>query len=146
MSDTKRTAHAVWYGETPRGAETITVRGTLLKNIPYILGRPLRNGSGARSGGLVATAHAACYSTVLAQALRREGYRPERVETRATCTLSPQKPGGLKLTGLQLRVRGEVPGLDEATFQQFARQAEAMCPIANTAYGGPQVELNVSLT
>ena len=53
--------------------------------------------------------------------------------------------GGYKITRVRLETRGQVPGLDEATFRQIAEAAEAACPVSNALRGNVQIELDAAL-
>jgi osmotically inducible protein OsmC len=77
--------------------------------------------------------------------LGAKGYQPERIETRATCTVSSQKGGGFRITAMQLDVRGRVPGIDETTFQQIAQEAHQGCPVSNLLRDGAKMKVEASL-
>ena len=53
------------------------------------------------------------------------------------CTsLGPDEAdGGFKLTGIALKVTGEVEGLDAAGFEQAAQDAKASCPVSKALTG-----------
>jgi osmotically inducible protein OsmC len=44
-----------------------------------------------------------------------------------------------------LDVRGKVPGLDQATFEKVAQQAEQGCPISNALRNNVQIHVKASL-
>ena len=81
----------------------------------------------------------------LAGALARKGYEPEAIETQAVATLSPQEEGGFRITNMRLQVRGRVPDIDQATFQQIAEEADQECPVSNALRGGMTIERDVTL-
>jgi len=94
---------------------------------------------------LIAAAHAACYSMAFADTLSGKGYQPERIETHAICSLSPQEGGGFRITKMRLETRGQVPGIDEATLRQIAQEAEGGCPVSNALRGGVEIALKATL-
>jgi osmotically inducible protein OsmC len=80
---------------------------------------------------LVAAAHAACFTMALSFGLANAGHPPERLETSARVGFQ----AGEGITGIQLYVRGRVPGLDAAGFQQAAQSAEETCPVSKALAG-----------
>ncbi|HEX2189159.1 MAG TPA: OsmC family peroxiredoxin [Longimicrobiaceae bacterium] len=95
---------------------------------------------------LLAAAEASCFSMALAAGLERNGTPPERVHTEAACTVEKQGEG-FAITGMRLRVRARVPGVDDATFQQLARDtkdAQKGCPVSRALAGVP-IEVEATL-
>jgi osmotically inducible protein OsmC len=92
---------------------------------------------------LIAAAHATCVSMALANGLAQDGHAPTRLETDAVCTLD-QTDAGFRITSMQLTIRGEVDGIDEAQFQQAAETAKDGCPVSN-ALGEVEISLDASL-
>jgi osmotically inducible protein OsmC len=91
---------------------------------------------------LIAAAWASCYSMALSHALAQAGNAPDRLETSATVTFQP----GEGITKGHISVRGTVPGLDAAAFQEAAEGAKANCPVSKALAGIPEVTLDASLT
>jgi osmotically inducible protein OsmC len=92
--------------------------------------------SGTSPEELLAAAHAACFSMALANGLAQAGHPAEQLETSAQVGFQ----AGEGVTGVQLAVRGRVPGLDAEGFRQAAQTAEATCPISK-ALGGVRISL-----
>ena len=82
---------------------------------------------------LLGAAHSACYSMALSHALSGAGMPPESLEVTAAVTFVP----GEGVTGSHLLVVATVPGIDEATFQKFAEDAKAGCPVSKALAGVP---------
>src|ERR1051326_7836544 len=72
--------------------------------------------------------------------LSKGGTPPKQLTVHAVCTLD-----GGKITTMKLDVEGKVPGLDEAAFQEVARQAEQTCPVSNALRNNVQISLNAHL-
>jgi osmotically inducible protein OsmC len=49
------------------------------------------------------------------------------------------------VSALDLEVRGDVPGFDQAAFEKAAQDGEAGCPISNAIRGNVDVNLTASL-
>lgn len=82
---------------------------------------------------LLGAAHSACYSMALSHALSGAGLPPESLEVTAAVTFVP----GEGVTGSHLLVVATIPGIDEATFQKFAEDAKAGCPVSKALAGVP---------
>jgi osmotically inducible protein OsmC len=51
---------------------------------------------------------------------------------------------GFAITRIELDTQAEVPGIDDATFQEFANKAKEGCPVSK-ALAGTQITLNAKL-
>ena len=80
----------------------------------------------------------------LAAALSRNGTPPERLDVSAEVSLD-RLDGGLKITGVELSVRGAVAGLDADVFEELARAAEQNCPVSNALRGNVDIRLQAEL-
>jgi osmotically inducible protein OsmC len=63
----------------------------------------------------------------------------------ADVALGPDAAGGFRLTGIALKVVGEVDGLDAAGFERAAQAAKTGCPVSK-ALTGVEITLDASLT
>jgi lipoyl-dependent peroxiredoxin len=52
----------------------------------------------------------------------------------------------LKITTVDLDVRGEVPGMNEEEFEDATREAEQLCPVSNALRGNVEIRLQARLT
>jgi osmotically inducible protein OsmC len=145
MADIERTANAVWNGDLRSGNGQISSTSGVLDNTPYSFATRFENKPGTNPEELIAAAHSACFSMAFAGTLSRKGHQPQQIETTATCVLSPQQPSGFKITKMRLESQVKVDGLDDETFQQIAREAEAGCPVSNALRGSLEIELHASL-
>lgn len=145
MAALKRTAEAVWRGDLKSGKGEISATSGVLKDTPYSFATRFENSPGTNPEELIVAAHAACYSMAFAFTLSEKGYQPQSVQTQAVCSVEPQETGGFKITKIRLETRGQVPGIDAATFGQMAQEAEAGCPVSNALRGGVEIELDVTL-
>ncbi len=80
----------------------------------------------------------------LSAGLERAGNPATRIETVASCTMDTVD-GSPKITKMELRVRGKVPGIDQARFQAAAQEAKAGCPVSKALAGIPQITLDATL-
>jgi osmotically inducible protein OsmC len=145
MAQLKRTAEAVWRGELRGGDGRITSESGVLEDVGYSFSTRFENEPGTNPEELIAAAHAGCFSMAFANTLAEKGYKPERIETRATCVLTSRKGGGFAITKMLLRVRGRVPEIDQGLFEQVAEEADGGCPVSNLLREGLEIELEATL-
>ena len=93
---------------------------------------------------LIAAAHATCYAMVLANMLNQNGTAATRLNVAARSTLD-RVEGGLKITAMQLTVRGNVPNLNAADFERIAAEGEQKCPVSNALRGNVEITVDASL-
>src|SRR5260370_40400202 len=68
---------------------------------------------------LIGAAHAGCFTMALIAQLSRAGIRPTRIHTGTRENL--EKVGeGFSIPKIELEHEGDIPGIDEATFQKYA--------------------------
>jgi osmotically inducible protein OsmC len=75
--------------------------------------------------------------------LGRNGTPPEKLEVKAAVTFD-KVDAGWKITRSELTVRGTVPGIDAARFEELATAAKDGCPVSGALKGN--VELSVDAT
>ena len=145
MALNKDRANAVWEGSVAEGGGRVTVASGAFPEQRITLKRRTEGGRGTTSPEeLIAAAHAACYSMALAAALSRNETPPERLEVSAEVSLD-RVESGLKITAVDLSVRGTVRGVDSGAFQELARTAERNCPVSNALRGGVEIRLQAEL-
>jgi osmotically inducible protein OsmC len=137
-----RKAEAEWKGTLKEGKGEIKTESGVLQ-AQYSFGTRFENGKGTNPEELIGAAHAGCFSMALAAALEKAGKPAKRVHTTAAVRL--EKVGdGFGITKIDLETEAEVPGIDEATFQQTAKGAKEGCPVSK-ALAGVQISLNAKL-
>ncbi|HEX2024879.1 MAG TPA: OsmC family peroxiredoxin [Actinomycetota bacterium] len=142
----ERTARSVWQGDLQGGSgEVSTETSSVLQGTPVSWAARTEDAGGKTSPEeLLAAAHAACFNMALSGALARAGTPPERLETTATTTFD--KVGDKwKVTTAVLRVRGRVPGVDQAAFEEAARGAGEGCPISGALKGNVDISVTAEL-
>jgi osmotically inducible protein OsmC len=130
-------ADAIWNGDLITGAGRVRPASGAFPELQMTWRqRAESRESGTSPEELLAAAHAACFSMALAHSLAQAGNRAEQLETSARVSFQ----AGEGVTGVQLSVRGRVPGLDAEGFRQAAEAAGAACPISK-ALGGVTITL-----
>lgn len=131
---TTRRASAVWDGSLLEGGGEVTLDSSGLGT--YAVSWPARaeEPNGVTSPEeLIAAAHATCFSMALSNGLSKAGTPPTQLRTSAEVDFQP----GTGITGVRLRVSGDVPGLDEAGFAAAAEEAKAGCPVSKALAAVP---------
>ena len=146
MTEINRKAGVIWTGDSRSGSGLISTESQALFEEPYTH-KTRFNGddtSGTNPEELIAAAHAACFSMALASTLKKNGYNPVQTETTATITMMSEN-GNNEITHMLLHVRAEVPGLDNAAFQELISAADEHCPVSNLLRNGLNIEIDATL-
>jgi len=134
-----RTARTAWNGTLEKGSGEVEL--TSSKVGTYSVSFPKRvadEADGTTSPEeMVAAAHSSCYAMQFSGLAAQAGGTPQSVEVTADVSLGPDPAGGFRLTGITLKVRGEVEGLDDDTFLKVAQEAKASCPVSKALTGVP---------
>ena len=125
----KRTASAHWQGNLNEGNGTITSASGVLKETPYSFKDRFESGVGTNPEELIAAAHAGCFTMALSLFLGNAGFAPAALDTSAEVVLEQVK-SAWAITSIHLKLKGRIPGIDEAKFQELATFAKANCPIS----------------
>ena len=144
MTDLDRKAGVLWTGDLKSGNGLISTESKALFEAPYTAGARFEEKVGLNPEELIAAAHAACFSMAVANTLKQEGFEPVQTDTTATCTLA-SKNGGKEITKMRLHVRGEVPGIDEDTFNKLVMDADQNSPVSNLLRDGLEIEITSTL-
>jgi osmotically inducible protein OsmC len=139
-----RKAEAEWKGNLAQGSGRLTV-GSGAIDVPYSFKSRFEEGQSATNPEeLIGAAHAGCFTMALTAQLSRAGITPTRIHTSAKVKL--EKAGeAFSITGIDLETEGEVPGIDDATFQGYALDAKQNCPVSK-ALTGTEIHLVARLS
>ncbi len=143
MTDITRTSQAEWSGDLRSGKGQILTESGVLQNAAYSYATRFEEKPGTNPEELIAAAHAACYSMAFAGMLKKQGYTPEEISTRAVCVLEPKDGGGYEIARMQLDVLGKVANMDAETFKKLAQQVD--CPVSNLLKHGLKIEIEAGL-
>jgi lipoyl-dependent peroxiredoxin len=130
MAEFHRSASSTWRGDLKSGAGVASTQSGALSDLAITFVSRFENAGGSNPEELIGAAHAACYSMYLSAILSGAGHVPDSIDTRATVTLVSGGEGGPKISAIALVTEGRVPGIDQATFQKFADEAKAGCPVS----------------
>ncbi len=127
----EHSAKATWNGDLMSGKGSYSL-GTGGGETPLTWKARAEDASaGTSPEELIAAALASCFSMALSHGLAQAGTPPTRLETEATAGFQP----GQGITGIRVRVRGQVDGADASAFRQAAETAKANCPVSKALAG-----------
>jgi lipoyl-dependent peroxiredoxin len=140
-----RTASVNWEGNVARGRGEISGGSGALDALPYTLATRIGQPEGKTSPEeLVAAAVGGCFAMSLAAELTEAGTPPEHLDVSAACTVD-EVEGRHLVTGVELTVRGRVPGIDAEAFDRTAAEAEQGCTMAALVRGSAEVTVDATL-
>ena len=137
----QRKGSAEWKGGLKDGRGSLSLGSGVFEG-SYSFGSRFEEGMGTNPEELIGAAHAACFSMALAAALGKAGHEPKRVSTTAKVDLD--MTDGPKIGTITLDTEAEVPGIEEAEFQEQAEGARRNCPVSK-ALAGVDIRLNARL-
>lgn len=137
-----RNAKAEWRGDLKSGSGTMELGSGAFKG-KYSFATRFEDEPGTNPEELIGAAHAGCFSMALSHMLAEGGHKPERISTQAKVALG-KSGDGFAITSIELVTEGVVPGIDAATFQKYAEEAKAGCPVSK-ALAGTQIKLQAKL-
>lgn len=136
---TIRNAEATWTGTLKDGRGSLSL-GSGVYQGPYTWASRFADGAETNPEELIGAAHAGCYAMFLSALLTKAGFTPTRIHAVAAVHLE----AGPTITKIELNVEAEVPGLEEAAFQEHALAAKAGCPVSK-ALASVEIVLNAKL-
>jgi lipoyl-dependent peroxiredoxin len=144
MAET-RTASVTWNGDLQTGSGLINyVTSGVISRLPVSWASRTNEHNGKTSPEeLLAASHSACFSMAFSARLAKNGTPATKLDVTAEVTFA-QVEGAWKVTNSTIKVRGLVPGIDDATFRTIAEDARDNCPISKALVGN--VELAVETT
>jgi lipoyl-dependent peroxiredoxin len=137
-----RKASATWSGGLKDGRGAISTGSGVLSEQPYGFASRFEGQPGTNPEELLGAAHAGCFTMALSLILQEAGHKAERMETSADVTLE-QVEGGFAITAIRLTLRANIPGIEDARFQELAGKAKAGCPISKAL--NPEITLDAAL-
>lgn len=124
-----RKGSASWGGSLKDGRGSLGTESGALSNYPYDFGSRFERVFGTNPEELICAAHAGCFTMALSKLLGDAGLTAERIDTAADMTLE-QVGDGFRITRIHLTLEAQVPGANEAEFQDIAAKAKADCPVS----------------
>lgn len=134
-----RESTAVWNGNLVDGKGTMRL-GSGAYEGEFTKASRFEDGPGTNPEELIGAAHAGCFSMFLSAILSDAGHVPTQIRTSAKVHLG----AGPKIKLIELSTEGEVPGIDQATFEEFAEKSKVGCPVSQ-ALSAVEMKLTAKL-
>jgi lipoyl-dependent peroxiredoxin len=142
---TEKTARATWEGTLAEGKGAIDFGSGVVSGLAVTWKNRAEGGEGTSPEELIAGAHASCVLMALAAGLARADTPPTRLESEATTTFD-QVGEGFAFTKIELKIRGQVEGIDDDAFRQAAEGAKENCPVSQALKGNVEITLDAALS
>ena len=140
-----RKSSARWEGGIKSGKGTFKGESGAIGG-QYSFSSRFEEGTGSNPEELLAAAEAACFSMALSGNIERAGGTPTSIDTNAACTVSPNPGGGgFTITKIALDVTVAASGIEDAKFQEVAKQTLETCPVSRAFHGNLEITLNAKL-
>jgi osmotically inducible protein OsmC len=143
---TTRFAETTWKGDLTSGSGTIDyVSSGAFTRMPVTWASRTEEHNGRTSPEeLIAAAHASCFSMAFSARLAKNGTPAAKLDIKAVVTFDKGE-AGWKITRSEITVRGDVPGIDAATFAELAEDAKENCPVSQALKGNVELAVNATL-
>lgn len=122
---TVRNASASWQGTLKEGSGRMKLGSGAFEG-PFSFGTRFGETPGTNPEELIGAAHAGCFSMFLSALLEKAGHTVKEIRTTARVHLGE----GPSITKIELETDADVPGIDDATFQQNVQNAKTGCPVS----------------
>jgi osmotically inducible protein OsmC len=140
-----RDGTAEWNGDLRSGSGTFSVASGLFEGGNYSSSSRFGEGPGSNPEELIGAAHAGCFSMALSNILSEAGHTPQSVKTTAKVHLR-NVDGQPTIARIDLVTEGQVPGIDQQQFDQYAAQAKEGCPVSRALAAVDEVTLDAALS
>lgn len=120
-----RNATAIWKGSGKEGNGNLSTQSGVLSNVQYSFNTRFAEGKGTNPEELIAAAHAGCFTMKLSFTLNEAGFTADTLETKCDITFENGA-----VTKSHLTVKGTVPNIEEAQWNESVKKAEQECPIS----------------
>jgi lipoyl-dependent peroxiredoxin len=130
----KHYANARWQRNLVKGKGTYRLKTSGYEGSLSFTSRFEDDKNASSPEELIGAAHASCFSMALAHALDQKGFKPEKIETEAEVTLGKSE-GSFSITGILLRTKCSVAGIEKEKFLQIAMDAKENCPVSKALKG-----------
>jgi lipoyl-dependent peroxiredoxin len=120
---------AAWKGGIKDGKGAISTQSGALKEYPYGFSSRFEGKPGTNPEELIGAAHAGCFTMALSLILGEAKLTAKHMETKADVILD-KVADGFAITAVHLTLKADIPGADQAKFEELANKAKAGCPVS----------------
>ena len=135
--------NAEWKGDLKGGSGTFEAGDSGIAG-EFSFHTRFEDGPGANPEQLIGAALASCFSMAISNALSQQGNVPESVRTEAVVSIG-KIDDVTSITKIDLKTVGNVPGIDQATFEKFAEDTKSGCIVSRALAGVPEFTVTATL-
>lgn len=135
--------NAEWKGDLKGGSGTFAAGDSGIAG-EFSFHTRFEDGPGANPEQLIGAALASCFSMAISNALSQQGHVPDSVRTNAVVSIG-KIDDATSITKIDLTTVGRVPGIDQATFEQFAEDTKTGCIVSRALAGVPEMTVKATL-
>jgi osmotically inducible protein OsmC len=134
---------AEWRGDLKGGSGTFQAGDGGIAG-EFSFSTRFEDAPGANPEQLIGAALASCFSMALSNALATDGHVPESVRTEAVVSIG-KIDGANSIARIDIATVGKVPGIDQATFEEYAEKTRTGCIVSRALAGVPEKNLKATL-
>ncbi len=134
---------AQWQGGLKDGKGTVSTETGSLSNQAYSFAKRFGDEKGTNPEELIGAAHASCFAMAMSANLDGAGLKATNIQAKSTVSLD--MTNGPNITRVHVDVVAEIPGIDEARFQEIAEQTKAGCPVSKVLAGSAEITMSARL-
>jgi len=138
-----RKAEASWKGTLKEGSGKMRAASGAF-DVPFTFSTRFEDEPGTNPEELIGAALAGCFSMFLSSQLTDAGFPPTRVHTDSDVHLGRDDVGPL-IEKLVLTTEADVPGMDQAKFDELVGVSKKNCPISRALRAVAELEVHASL-
>jgi lipoyl-dependent peroxiredoxin len=141
-----RSANAHWQGALTTGDGSVVAGSGLFGPLPLTWrARAEASDTGLTSPEeLLAAAWAGCFAMASSNELAKAGFPVTSNDVSVSIT-ADKREAGFTVVSAVLKLRAQVPGVDDATFRTAVEAAKVGCPISRALKGNVEVSLDAAL-
>jgi osmotically inducible protein OsmC len=134
---------AQWQGGLRDGQGTLSVQSGALQGQSYSFAKRFGEEKGTNPEELIGAAHASCFAMAMSANLDQAGLKATSIQAKSTVTLDMSN--GPNINRVHVDVVADIPGIDEAKFQEIAEQTKAGCPVSKVLAGSAEITMSARL-
>jgi len=138
-----RKAEASWNGTLKEGSGNMKA-GSGAFDVPFTFSTRFEEEPGTNPEELIGAALAGCFSMFLSAQLTDAGFPPTHIHTGSDVHLGSDEVGPV-IEKLTLTTEADVPGVDQAKFDELVAVSKRNCPISRALAAVKELEVHASL-
>lgn len=141
---TTKSAKTIWEGDFKKGIGKTTASSGAFKDVACSYSTRFEDQKGLSPEELIAAAHSASYSMLLAEGLEKAGYRTGQIVTEDKVTID-KVDNGYKIAKIEVFSEALIlDDIEQIKFMNIAENAKVNCPVSK-ALTGTEIVMKVTM-